>query len=935
MSFHPPQQKTRPSIRVVSRRISIFAVAAILVFVPGCSRRFWRMQGDKDTYNAISNKLNDPHWALPRISLSPDQRSRFYDPYDPDCAPLPPDDPAAHRVMHCVSGRKGYENWHSYGDTLSVENPDWLQEYLAMRTPDPTKHHSDVTIPEIDLTDSVELTYIHSREYQRNLEDVYLRGLDLTLQQFNFGTRFIVGGRQNTQGGGIFRSNRAFGGPANQSLGYGLGLTQRLSSGTQLSLEILNSITWRNGDVNGSPLSAGWRITQPLLRQAGRKVVLEELTQTERNLLYGVRNVARFRQTLFTSVASDFLRLQQQAQLIRNQLDNIKRIEEQIKVGQLADQIRPRSVSADLENLPDDFQIPPELQDNLSYENNRLYWKGFEMTPVEQEQVLNLSNDDRYRLAAQELIGYRTREQNSLGVQQLITQLNGAQNNLAGQKNQLDSQLDAFKIRLGLPPDINLSVDDSFLERFELIDEDLLTLVDELKLFQEDEGVRLLPQGEDEVDLDNLKTYMGSILEFADRIETAAIIDVQNDFQPIRELLEQTSDENLSNPDGRSFASAEERQRVIKAVAGDMDRFRLNQQDYQRWSRSLKFLGSLLDNPQAKQLTAVLDQDGDQLIGADELPDAWADLPPLSQLGEFEKLSDNEILLQIRNAVLTIREQLLQVVTTAEVIQAGLRVELITVNRFSLDGREDVPSIGEAVELGIQYRHDLMNARAAVMDARRDVEIRANALKARLDLDVSGNLVDEGGFNDDLTVSLDFKTPIDQVSERNAYNRSLVLYQRAKRDYMELEDTVKQQIRNSWRQLKVSAEQLEISRQTVRNAALQYDNTATSTDGRGNDNLALLQALDSLLQAQNRLIITWITYETTRLNIFRDMGIMNIDQSGIWQDSFYQEGTGQPIGPATTLEVVPLDFNNSGAGANELMPEPLNIQAPSQGNPTQ
>lgn len=925
----------RKRICGLPKSTAVLAIA-VMVLLPGCSRRFWRVQAENDTYNAISQKLNDPHWELPRIGLQADPRSRFYDPYDPDEAPLPPDDPAAHKVMHCVSGRKGYEKWHCFGDTLSVENPDWLIQYLGSRTPDPTEYHAEVSIPKVTLKDGVDLTYIHSREYQSQLEDIYLEGLQLTLQQFNFGTRFIVGGPGSGAGGGIFNSNRVFGGNANQALGFGTGFRQQLSSGTQLSLEILNTITWQNGDQNASPMAVGWQITQPLLRQAGRKVVLESLTQAERDLLYEVRNMARFRQTLFTDVASDYLRLQQQAQLIRNQLNNIKRLQEQIKIGQSEDQSPRSSVSADLRELPDNFVIPEALAGKLVYNIDRLVWTLRTISEEEQELLLAISDDNRFQAAARELIRFRTLQANSLGVQQLITQLNNAQNALATQRNTLDSLLDAFKIRLGLPPDIQIEVDNSFLSRFELIDADLLDLVDDLDRFQEEEGMKLLPDDDGSLSVATLRTYVDAIAELRDRVRTKAIEDVQADFAPIREILSQTSDQNLVNPDGRSFRSVAERQRVIKAIAEDMDRFQLNQRDFEKWSRGIDMLKALVDHPNADRLTTVLDQDDDGRVSEAELPEAWEDLPPGAGISEDEKLDDNELLLQIREGILTLREQLKQVVQSQEVVQAGIRVEIVELNAFELDGRTDIPSISEVVDLGIQYRHDLMNTRAEVMDARRQVEIAANALKARLDLNVSGDLVDAGGLNDDLNVSVDFKTPIDQVAERNAYNVALIAYQRAKREYMAQEDFVKQQIRNSWRQLKVSAEQLEIDRQTVRNAALQYDNIATSPNQ--NDNLSLLNALSTLLQAQNSLVNDWITYETTRLNIFRDMGIMNIDQSGLWQDKFYQSSEGQEPagdGQATILEVVPMDFDNSGITGNDSLPEPINMNAPIPENPAQ
>ena len=81
---------------------------------------------------------------------------------------------------------------------------------------------------------------------------------------------------------------------------------------------------------------------------------------------------------------------------------------------------------------------------------------------------------------------------------------------------------------------------------------------------------------------------------------------------------------------------------------------------------------------------------------------------------------------------------------------------------------------------------------------------------------------------------------------------------------------------------------LEIDRTAVRNAALQYDSAslqATATQ-QGNA-LSVLNALSTLLNAQNALVGDWITYETNRLNIFVNMGIMQLDPRGVWDDPFY------------------------------------------------
>ena len=53
--------------------------------------------------------------------------------------------------------------------------------------------------------------------------------------------------------------------------------------------------------------------------------------------------------------------------------------------------------------------------------------------------------------------------------------------------------------------------------------------------------------------------------------------------------------------------------------------------------------------------------------------------------------------------------------------------------------------------------------------------------------------------------------------------------------------------------------------------------------------LNLLNAIRSVLDAQNNLIQFWVNYEANRLNIHRDMGIMQLDERGVWLDDHYQQ----------------------------------------------
>ena len=62
----------------------------------------------------------------------------------------------------------------------------------------------------------------------------------------------------------------------------------------------------------------------------------------------------------------------------------------------------------------------------------------------------------------------------------------------------------------------------------------------------------------------------------------------------------------------------------------------------------------------------------------------------------------------------------------------------------------------------------------------------------------------------------------------------------------------------------------------------------------GQTGLNLIQAANAVLTAQNNLIQTWSLYERNRINIYRDMDIMEIDARGLWVDPLYQNLDGHP-----------------------------------------
>lgn len=905
------------------RRYATWLAVAVtaVVLLPGCSRQFWRKQAERDTYGAIGEKLNDPRWELPRVNLTPDQRSRFYDPYDPDKEPLPPDDPSAHASMHQVNGRKGYKNWHKLGTAFAIENPQWLEPYgISMNGVDPVDAHNQVKLVKVALPELVDLTYIHNRDYQTNLETLYLDALALTQQRYNLGVRFLglgpgLSGGEPSAGVTAPLSKRGQNGASSQFFG----VSQLLPAGGQIAVEVANTVTWAFGQPGSTPApSIGYNITQPLLFNAGRKIALEPLTQAERQVLYDARTLARFRQTLFVNVSTNYLGLLQQRQTILNQINNIRQLEEQYEKQKALDSYIPGYVSEKLEGFLDALDIPDELKSRFEYDGLWLKWLG-PMTDEDQRRLLSLSNDEAYLSSVQQLIAWKNQDTTSLTSYQLLNQLNQAQGLLGNLTQSLGDQQDNLKVLIGLPPNVELEIDENALAPFELISWDLIDLERRMREIQKRLGAQLFPDlGEDQADLppdfNTLKEYLAGLAALREELLTSGMEVVESDFKPVEDLLEMTKDDwTATRPGKRFFRSEEERNRLQKNFEKDKATFKLIQRDFQFGSDQLNMLARLAQFETPDDMLKRLDSDGNGLIEKSELPHAWSELKRTGNRRAAEQYTADELLSEIRNGSrILLDDYMKRLAQQLEVLQAGLRVEAIALNRFTLDGSAEFPEIDRVVEIGLESRHDLMNSRAQVMDLRRKAEIAANALESTLNISFQGRTGLGGNNTQPInSATAQFTTPLDQIDERNLYNTALINYQRQRRTYMLAEDQIKQSIRQNWRQLKVREYRIEIDRTTVRNAALGYDSASLQASAAVQNNaLSLLQALQNVVNAQNALVLDWIAYETNRLNIFQNMGIMQIDPRGVWDDPYYLQlnvlqDDGEIVPPAMTPGAVP------------------------------
>jgi len=178
--------------------------------------------------------------------------------------------------------------------------------------------------PEVlSLEDALQIGARNSREYQAQKEAVFLSALRLDLERDAFRNSFVG------LLAGAVESDHAAGAPTSGVVSTAEGRVQRLlKTGASLSTRIVFDLV----QLLSTEKSSSWGVladatmTVPLLSGAGRHIVTESLTQAERDVLYAVYRLERFRRTLGVNIVTGYLDVLQQHDRIVNAEQNYRRL---------------------------------------------------------------------------------------------------------------------------------------------------------------------------------------------------------------------------------------------------------------------------------------------------------------------------------------------------------------------------------------------------------------------------------------------------------------------------------------------------------------------------------------------------------------------------------------------------------------------------------
>jgi outer membrane protein TolC len=914
-----------------SRHPAPLAVAAVLLAAcaVGCTRGRYYAQADREVSTLLAEKACDPRWKLPaNYNIRQDQRSRFYDVYSQILPPMPPDDPTAHRFMHCVDGKKGWPRWHANGDRTTLDNPDWrsrLPEIVELTESGAVK---------LTLDSALRLAYLNSIDWQNEQEELYLSALDVSTERFAFDVQFYGGNATRYKNIGPLGT----GGPsATWSTDTSLEARKYFATAGQLMVGVVNSIMWQfaGPDRYRNVSLVNFNLVQPLLRRAGRAWALEPLTIVERTLLANLRSLQFYRQGFFLQVA--FGLPAGQGVQRRGGFFGGTGFEgfTGTGIGGFGN-VGGTFFGGGLLGFPGagggggGVGVAGGDVGNLG---------GFFGLLQARQRIRNLEQ----LLADQQRSLAKLEEQLDAGlidltqVDQLRQNVETNRAKLATAKTSLTDTLESYKVNtLCIPADTPVALDEEFIKPFQFISPELLSL-------QNAAG-----------------TFLAKELAGAEETLRATEDPRTAEPAPALELPPPEDDAEIEAREGAAARGVirasiaklgDLRRRVeeqVAIVAGDLERVKttargrlagLKPTERETFDREMRLL--------AEDLTAVL--------------------------ARARKAEDEIAAVQSRPADVDIRANAARIaglvadvagaVDELSLIQARARVEAVSVDAERLD-----PDV--AFEIARANRLDWMNARAALVDQWRLIQYNAVKLKAGLDLKLEGDISTTGNNaarfrapTGSLSAGVQFDPPLTRLQERNDFRQAIIQYQQQRRRQIRFEDQVKLGLRQMLRQLELDRMNLETQRRAVIIAIRRVDETRLTlaqpappppaadgpaaaepaTDQLGPTTIInYVTATDALQASQDALTSVWLRYYRTRAMVARELGIMQLSDDGMWIDTplcmAEREAADVALPPAIPdewlehLEEVqsppPLGAAADGLPAAEPLPVPTAVELP-------
>jgi outer membrane protein TolC len=312
-------------------RIAMSIGLVVLSVLAGCAGDGYRDWADLQVGSILADRTRRTIDYLPDESLRPATRPATSQAYEklPFTRTAPPNDPPI--TLQEVENQRGPLGPDSRlqdapaGDDAPSGLNAAMERLQAIRRLGPPSPY-DIPL-RLDLFGCLEYAARHSRAYQDQVDSLYLTALDVTQQRHLFDPSPFAQSQLKYSGSGN----------ADSSLGYQsamrlvntAGVKQNLPLGGQITAQavhtLVNTLTGQAAD--GASAQFVLQGSIPLLRGAGM-VNLEPLIQSERTLIYAIRDFENYRRSFVVSTSGSYFQLLSLQTSVRNRRLNLRNLDE-------------------------------------------------------------------------------------------------------------------------------------------------------------------------------------------------------------------------------------------------------------------------------------------------------------------------------------------------------------------------------------------------------------------------------------------------------------------------------------------------------------------------------------------------------------------------------------------------------------------------------
>ena len=248
---------------------------------------------------------------------------------------------------------------------------------------------------------------------------------------------------------------------------------------------------------------------------------------------------------------------------------------------------------------------------------------------------------------------------------------------------------------------------------------------------------------------------------------------------------------------------------------------------------------------------------------------------------------------------------------------------LLAIYKKGTDNEDDLEDLLIAAErVGLEHRLDLMNARAQLYDYWRQIRVQANSLKGVFNVTLTNQFVTPPTTSNpfaflsqakEFSLILNAELPLVRMAERNNFRAALINYQRQRRGLQVAEDQLKIGLRGDVRTLQSNYIFYEIAKRnlvlTIRQKDQAFEQIIAPPQQQGGgggvaqaaqaatQTSNLINFQTQLLTLENNLVTTWLTYETGRLALLRDLGTLPYDEWEAYRELFPSNSSGNGATP--------------------------------------